>query len=517
MNMEIQPTIIEDSLSKRYAAKAGTNLVNAGLGLVTMSLVMRSLGPMAYGNFNFLTEFFNRVVVFLNMGTSHGFFTKVSQRPEEQKIIRFYTSFLVLLLGAVIVFTSLVFLSGHESRLWPEQQPLFVYFALLFAFLTYVMQIVRKTNDAYGLTARTEKYLVLQKVVGLAIIVVLFLVDALNLFTFFLHHFIILAFIIVMWIFFLHRQEVKPFAKVHKPTRSENKKYIKEFYIYSNPLFVYSLFGLISSIGDRWLLQTFSGSEQQGFYSMAYKVGALIFLLSGSMTPLFTREFSVAWIEKDYPRMRYLFERLIPLFFFIASFLAVFVAVHGEQIGILLGGEDYRHAGLSLSIMAFYPIHQTFGQLSGSVFFATGRTKQFRNIGVSMMIAGLVTTYFLLAPGAYGGFDLGANGLAVKMIIIQFMGVNIQLFFNTKLLKISYLKFLLLQIVVISVLSMLAYGSSALLSHTFSSELLHILASGVVYISLVAVLIFTFPQIIFLKRSDLRKFLQQLLKLISSR
>lgn len=517
MNSELQPIIIEDSLGKRYAAKAGTNLVNAGLGLVTMSLVMRSLGPMAYGNFNFLTEFFNRVVGFLNMGTSHGFFTKVSQRPEEQKIIRFYASFLVLLLGIVIVFTSAVFLSGQESRLWPGQQPLFVYFALLFAFLTFVMQIVRKTNDAYGLTARTEKYLVLQKVVGLAIIVALFWVGALNLFTFFLHHFIILAFIIVVWIFFLHRQEVKPFTKVHKPTRPENKKYIKEFYTYSNPLFVYGLFGLISGIGDRWLLQTFAGSEQQGFYSLAYKVGALIFLFSGSMTPLFTREFSIAWKEKDYPRMRHLFRKLIPLFFFIASVLAVFVAIHGEQIGILLGGENYRHAGLSLSIMAFYPIHQTFGQLSGSVFFATGRTKLFRNIGVTMMIAGLVMTYFLLAPGAYGGFDLGANGLAVKMIIIQLIGVNIQLVFNTKLLQLSYLKFFLHQILVISSLSMLSYGSSVLLRYVFSSELLHIFASGVVYISLVALLVFTFPQLISHKRSDLVKYAQQLLKKISSR
>ncbi len=43
-------------------------------------------------------------------------------------------------------------------------------------------------------------------------------------------------------------------------------------------------------------------------------------------------------------------------------------------------------------------------------------------------------------------FELGAVGLAWKMILIQFIGVNIQLYFNTKLLNLDMKHFLWHQI-----------------------------------------------------------------------
>ena len=98
-----------DSLGKRYFYKLLTNLVSLPVYFVTQAIIPRGLGPQAYGDFNFLTNFFSQVMGFLDMGTSIGFYTKLSQRPHETALVSFYFYFLLVsvitLLGGVAVAT----------------------------------------------------------------------------------------------------------------------------------------------------------------------------------------------------------------------------------------------------------------------------------------------------------------------------------------------------------------------------------------------------------------------------
>jgi len=80
----------EASLKKRYFAKLSTNLIGLGIGLITQAVIPRGLGPKAYGDFSFLSSFFIRVVGFLDMGTSIGFYTKLSQRQQDFGLVSFY-------------------------------------------------------------------------------------------------------------------------------------------------------------------------------------------------------------------------------------------------------------------------------------------------------------------------------------------------------------------------------------------------------------------------------------------
>jgi hypothetical protein len=100
---------------------------------------------------------------------------------------------------------------------------------------------------------------------------------------------------------------------------------------------------------------------------------------------------------------------------------------------------------MAVTIMAFYPIYQTYGQLSGSVFFATGQTALYRNIGIIFLLAGIPLTYFLLAPADKMGLDAGATGLALKLVLIQVLANNVQLYFNARLLKLSFWRYVVHQ------------------------------------------------------------------------
>jgi hypothetical protein len=156
--------------------------------------------------------------------------------------------------------------------------------------------------------------------------------------------------------------------------------------------------------------------------------------------------------------------------------------------------------------MAFYPIHQTYGQLSGSVFYASGKTALYRNIGVFFMLLGLPVTFFLIAPRVNMGLNMGATGLAVKMVILQLITVNVMLFFNAKLLNLPFWKYVAHQ--VISVICLLTVS---LLIAFFVDSFLNIgryiivsfILSGVLYTVTVFFAVYLFPVLFGIKKEDL--------------
>ena len=52
----------EDTLRKRYAFKLTANFIGGGISSVIQLMVPRGLGPAAYGNFGFMTAFFDNIV-----------------------------------------------------------------------------------------------------------------------------------------------------------------------------------------------------------------------------------------------------------------------------------------------------------------------------------------------------------------------------------------------------------------------------------------------------------------------
>jgi len=224
------------------------------------------------------------------------------------------------------------------------------------------------------------------------------------------------------------------------------------------------------------------------------------------MTPLITREFAVAFGNNDLKQMAYLFRRYIPMLYAIAAYFACFIAVQADEVTLILGGGQFKDATLAVTIMAFYPIHQTYGQLSGSVFYATGQTSLYRNIGIIGMLMGLPITFFIIAPASMMGLNAGATGLAIKMVFLQIIFVNVQLYFNAKLLRLSFMNYLLHQILSIGILLAVAYISTMVVNSILSVTdiiVIKFILTGIVYTFAVVIATFLVPQIFGLRRADL--------------
>jgi O-antigen/teichoic acid export membrane protein len=494
-----------DTLKKRYLAKLSANMVGLGINLVTQTIIPRGLGPRTYGNFHFLSNFFTQVVGFLDMGTSIGFYTKLSQRQKDFGLVSFYFTFVGLASLFLFIIMGCVHRTSTYAVFWPGQKLIYIYMAAVWGVLTWIVQILQKMADAYGVTVSTEIASILQKAMGLVLILSLFLVNQLNLTNFFLYHYFVLIFLSVAFIWVMGRKGYS-LRRSWRLSRAHIKTYTKELYHYSHPLFIYALVGMVVNILDRWMLQKFSGSVEQGFYSLSYQIGAICFLFTSAMTPLITREFAIAFGNNDLTEMARLFRRYVPLFFAITAYFACFIAMEADKVTLIMGGEKFQQAALAVTIMSFYPIYQTYGQLSGSVFFATGQTGLYRNIGIAFLLVGLPLTYFLLAPKARLGLNAGATGLAIKMIALNFIGVNVQLYFNARLLGLRLWRYVGHQFGCIAILVVIAAVAGKVVDTVWrpSEMIISFVTSGIIYTLLVAFLGLGFPMIFGLSRNDVK-------------
>jgi O-antigen/teichoic acid export membrane protein len=507
-----------DSLKKRYLAKLIANIFGLAIALVTEAIIPRGLGPRAYGNFSFLSDFFTRIVGFLDMGTSTGFYTKLSQRQQDFGLVSFYISFAGLVSFLVFMLAVCIHVTGIYTTLLPDQYPFYIYLAAVWGILTWLVQILNKMADAYGVTVSIEIARILQRGLGLILVLALFLTSHLNLSNLFYYHYCILIFLALAFIWVmehnghsLRRSWILSWNKI--------KAYTRELYDYSHPLFILALVGLIIGFLERWMLQMFGGSVEQGFYGLSYKIGAVCFLFTGAMTPLIMREFAIAFNKKNIHEMARLFRRYIPMLYAISAYFACFIAVQASKVTYIMGGEKFNQATLAVMIMAFYPIHQTYGQLSGSVFMATGQTGLYRNIAITFTLIGLPITYFLIAPVDKMGLNAGASGLAIKMVALQFIAVNVQLYFNARLLNLRFWRYFGHQFVSMGTLLILALLTRLLIDHVLrisDNVIISFVSSGITYSILVAGLLMTFPIIFGLNRNDIRSFKQMVFQKMNS-
>lgn len=493
----------ETSLKKRYSIKLFANIISGIIGAMLIAIVPKALGPIAYGQFVYLQEFFTKAIGFLDMGSSIAFFTKLSAKAERKELISFYFIYSFIVFGIIFGFIYVSDFLGFVHHIIPDISIEYIYMGLVFGFFTWFTQIFIKISDAYALTVSVELIKVGHKIVSLFLLLYFVYFTTFDLNGYFYFHFITLVsfLLIISWLFI--KKEI--FKNVFNFQLSIFNL-IKEFIEYCHPLVAYSILGLIAGFFDIWLLQKTAGSEQTGFYGLAYSLAAMCFLFTSAMTPIITREFAKSYEKKDLENMRKLFSRYIPMLYSIAAFFAIFVSVQSENVLMIFTDEKFKDALFVLVIMALYPVHQTYGQLSGSIFYATGQTKLMRNIAFITMPLGILISFGLIYL-----FDLGAIGLAYKMILIQFIGTNIQLYFNCKFLDLDIKRFVLHQGYAVLFFLIFAYISIQIIS--FTSPLYEFLISGFLYTFFVILGAYVFPQVFSASRDEIKLNLIKILRI----
>lgn len=481
----------------KFLSKAISNIATALLSLFTTSFITRSVGPNIYGQFTYLLEIFSRIINFLTVGSDTALLVKVSQRQNESKLIKFYLYFLILIFLINFILLGIVYSFQFDKVVFLDIPSDVVLFMFFIAYSIFINTVLRQLNDAYGFTSVAENIFSIQKLVSIFIIFILYFSNLLNFLNFLIYSLSISLISILFWNYNLSTNDKSILKSSVRLNYKEFKTYLIEFYVYCSPIFVHSIIVLVLLVGERWLLQNYGGSVEQGYFGVAYKIGAAIFIISGALIPIFNREFSISWANKNIERSKYLFFTLVPSFFSISAIISIFFCLNSEIVVFLFAGEEFKNSFQVVALMSLYPIHQTYGQLLGTVYFSTDNTAKYRNVNVVFNLIGIILSFYLIAPKEMFSLDLGSKGLAIRLLIIQFLITNYYLYFCTKLLKINFWNLFFHQFIVIIFLYFTAYFSKNISDIFLLENVNALIVSFIIYSVIVSIVAWTFPKLFY--------------------
>ncbi|MDR1777485.1 MAG: lipopolysaccharide biosynthesis protein [Desulfovibrio sp.] len=501
-------------LARRYAFKLLANVASVPLYLLMEAILPRALGPSMYGNYSFATNFFQQLSGFLDMGTSTCFYNALSRRQEETGLIGFYMR-ISLAVAAITLFVSLLVLVPPLGKLLMPDVPLWLAPpAALWAFLTWWGRVLRSMNDAGGVTVASEMARTATSLFSAALLICLFFGGYLNIGTLFAQQYLMLA--LTAWAYWIvTRRHWRAQERIlhFRLDKEQCRSYRREFFSYSHPLFVQSLLSFFMLTAERWLLQWFDGSAQQGFFALSQKVSMACFLFVSAMTPLLMRELSIAWGRNDKEGMGRLLDRFAPPLYVVAAYFSCFTLAEGAAMSMLFGGEQFSAAIIPVQIMALYPLHQAYGQLAGAVFHAAGRTRVLRNMAALECCYGFAAAWFFLAPPHLMGMNLGATGLALKTVLAQCVTVNCYLYLASRFIPLSFGRNLAHQAWSLMFLLPPAFFCREItlgLGLGGADSLLRFCVSGMLYSALIAAVCCIFPRLLGMSRQDARELLARI-------
>src|SRR2546421_3970302 len=202
----------------------------------------------------------------------------------------------------------------------------------------------------------------------------------------------------------------------------------KEFSVYCAPLVVYGWANFLYMFADRWLLQRYGGSEQQGFFAVGQQIANISLIATSSVLRVFWKEVAEAHNRQNHARVQKLYMSVSRSLYFVGAAISCLFIPYTREVLIRTVGIGYERGWLCLALMLLLPIHQSLGQIQGTFFYASANTKSYTKIGLLIMGVSIPVTYFVLAPrsSALGGLGLGAVGMAIKLVVLQIIAVNLQ-------------------------------------------------------------------------------------------
>jgi O-antigen/teichoic acid export membrane protein len=285
---------------------------------------------------------------------------------------------------------------------------------------------------------------------------------------------------------------------------------LRKYRQYCLPLLPYAAIGFLAQFVDTWILQTFGGSVEQAYYAIGAQFSAIALIATTSILSIFWKEIAEANYEGNFKRVWAIYRKVSRSLFLLGAVIAGFLVPWSADLIKLILGESYVKGTLTLSIMFLYPIHQALGQINGSLLLATERVSTQVIVGIISMLVGMVVTYFVLAPSSelIPGLGWGADGLALKMVVIQCVVVNIMMYIIAKIwdwpFEWAY------QLGGLVVCLGLGWGTHAFVVHLLSnscSVVLMMIITGVLFTGSIIMLLMTIPWLIGFKKNEISEIL----------
>lgn len=437
------------------------------------------LGPKNYGDYHFLLHSFTQLTSFISTGNDF-LATRLAANHHDKTLISFYWNFifiaaLISMLGLIIVSVT----SIHEI-IFVNQELINIWVVFILTLIMLLGALLNSMTDTCGLTKNSSIITLIVRVVAVCFLIIMYFVfDIKSMLGVFAYQFLLFGLLAIGLIRILLNKKipVQPF----NVSLNETKKYIKPYFKFTTPLFIASIIVLPLSFFNRWLLQKFGGSIEQGYFSISSNLSFFIIIFSNSLTPILLREFSISFNNNDSARMRSLFVKSLYTLFAFTAYVSIFLMFQASKVTIFLGGDSFNKAILPVSIMVLYPIPYVVNGILYTVFNSTNRTRLLSYTSIIINGLGTIILFILIAPSKYYGLDLGAAGFAIYTVSITSIISLVLLKFCVSMLKLNLKKIIINIITVLVMFLNLGYISTIIGEYFIIDNLLAFVISGMIY------------------------------------
>jgi O-antigen/teichoic acid export membrane protein len=367
-------------------------MLNVCAGLV----VARAIGPVDYGNLVFLLGSFEAIRQGVNLGTSNAFYTFISQKDRGLRFVRAYWLWQFLQFGIVCVVVATILPDRWFDKVWLGQDRTAAIFACCaVCFQGQIWQTVVQIGESRRQTLIVQFLSLGVAIAHIIAVTVAALLGALNLKILFVM--MMVEYVIAIAASSYLIPAVKD-TSVTAPGNASHDRWLRAFVLYCAPLVLYNLVSFLYEFSDKWLLQHYGGSVQQGLYGVSAQFSAACLLATTSMVRIFWKETAELHQNGDFQRLRELFQTTCRGLFAFGAVLGGMLCPWTDRIVSAIVGPGFHDAWLPLAIMFLYPVHQSLGQVTQTFFLSTGNTVAYVWSGLIFMLVSIPVTFAMLAP-----------------------------------------------------------------------------------------------------------------------
>ena len=479
------------------------NIIKGAALFATSALLARGLQPETYGIYAFLLAISVSICSFLDMGTSKAFYTFISKKNRSKY---FFISYFLWVLAQFLVAIVCIYIIVPDSWInviWKghsRELALLAFIAIFFQVriwlvISQIGESLRETYKVQGLSVAIAS-------IHLILISSMYWLDIMKLSS--IYYLIIIEFVLAVWVSYIILK-----VNFSQPVKV-SEGYFKQYWAYCMPLIPYLWLGVLSEFADAWLLQHYGGSIEQAYYSVAVQFSLVSLMATTSILKILWKEVAEANENGDKQKIYQVYAKATHILFVFSAVVSGFLIPWANEILTLLFGSAYVDGVVVMSIMLLYPIHQSLGQIVGVMFMALEMTKVYVIINSVILISGIITAYFILAPSdaIVPGFGLASNGLALKMVLLQIIGVNLSMWWLKKNNKLPHN--LLFQFLSMSLFLILGYLVYLLINSVFLigfAIIFQMLIALIIYCLIAFILVyFLSSKLLKMEKDDLKRF-----------
>lgn len=413
------------SVKDRYLFTLATNLIKSCINFLTVMLLARWLGPDDFGRLSYLLASFAAIKVFLDMSSSQAFFTFLSKSQKSLRFITYYWTWVFIQLVLTIAIIFFLLPDSLVQTIWVDEKKSLIFLGLIAVFLQNTAW-----SDIIQMAEANRRTIAIQYIATCLFLLHFIVIVCLWIFGQLALPAILIATIIEWSITCLVASRLyKPYSRNYSEGEVKQdtfKQIFKSYGAFCLPLIPYGWVSFVHDLGDRWMLQTWGGPEQQAYFSISLQISGMVLFFSTAIIRIFWKEVAEAYEKGDLVHVKKLYKTTSRITYFISSLMAGALIPWSLELLQLIAGSQYSSGAFTLALLLLVPIYQGANHLNSSLLLATGNSYIYMQIGIFFMVVGLLVTYLMLAPNTQyiPGLDLGAFGLALKFVMVQFICVN---------------------------------------------------------------------------------------------